>query len=188
MSASLLPNGKQQFIDISGKPLVAGLVYMYVPSTLIFKNTWQDSSQSSLNANPIVLDSRGQAVIYGAGSYRQIVKDNLGNLIWDEETVGFGLGGNPVTTLTHSNSPYTMTSSDSALFCDVSGGAITINLLSAPAYAGYLTIKIKGAATNAVTIIPNGTDTIDGFSSYTLSLNNQAITLLSNLVSFWGII
>lgn len=84
MSAALLPNGKQQFIDINGKPLVAGKVYMYVPNSLIFKDTWQDSGETVLNTNPIILDSRGQAVIYGAGVYRQIVNDSAGNLIWDE--------------------------------------------------------------------------------------------------------
>ena len=43
MSATLLPNGKQQFIDINGKPLVAGKVFMYVPNTLIAKTTWQNA-------------------------------------------------------------------------------------------------------------------------------------------------
>jgi hypothetical protein len=84
MAAAILPNGKQQFSDINGKPLVGGLVYMYVPSTLIFKDTWQDSGQLVLNTNPIILDSRGEALIYGDGNYRQILKDSLGNLIWDE--------------------------------------------------------------------------------------------------------
>lgn len=84
MTASLLPNGKQQFIDINGKPLVAGTVGMYVAGTLIPKDTWQNSIQTILNTNPIILDSRGQAIIYGTGVYRQIVKDAQGNLIWDQ--------------------------------------------------------------------------------------------------------
>lgn len=92
MAAALLPNGKQQFIDINGKPLVGGTVGMYIPGTLIPKNTWQDALQTILNTNPIVLDSRGQALIYGSGAYRQIVKDADGNLIWDELTAA-GSGG-----------------------------------------------------------------------------------------------
>lgn len=86
MAATLLPNGKQQFIDINGAPLVAGTVGMYIPSTLTPKATWKDAGESILNTNPIVLDSRGQCIIYGDGTYRQIVKDSLGNLIWDEPT------------------------------------------------------------------------------------------------------
>ncbi len=86
MTASILPNGKNQFIDINGNPLVGGTVTFYEPDSLILKDTWQDSDQTILNTNPIVLDSRGQAIIYGDGIYRQRVKDSLGNLIWDQET------------------------------------------------------------------------------------------------------
>ncbi len=90
MPASLIPNGKQQFIDINGAPLVAGTVGMYFPNTLVKKNTWQDAGQTVLNTNPIVLDSRGQAVIYGNGAYRQVVRDALGNLIWDKPVSASG--------------------------------------------------------------------------------------------------
>ena len=88
MTATLLPNAKQMFFDLSGNPLVAGYVYFYQVNTLIPKDTWQDAAQSVLNTNPVVLDSRGQALIYGSGSYRQVLQDAQGNTIWDEDTVG----------------------------------------------------------------------------------------------------
>lgn len=81
-----LPNGKLQYVDIDGAPLVSGTVAFYEPSTLNPKDTFQDYGASILNANPITLDARGQAIIWGSGRYRQIVKDSLGNLIWDQET------------------------------------------------------------------------------------------------------
>lgn len=62
---------------------------MYVPLTLTPQNTWKDAGQTILNTDPIVLDSRGQAIIYGTGAYRQIVKDSLGNLIYDAEIADF---------------------------------------------------------------------------------------------------
>ncbi len=85
-TASILPNGKNSFEDINGRPLVGGSVTFYEPDTLVLKDTWQDADQSTLNTNPIILDSRGQAIIYGNGTYRQRVKDSLGNLIWDQKT------------------------------------------------------------------------------------------------------
>jgi hypothetical protein len=94
-TASILPNGKNQFIDINGDPLVGGTVTFYEPNTLVLKSTWQDDAQTILNTNPIVLDSRGQAIIYGYGIYRQRVKDSLGNLIWDEETAAPYSPANP---------------------------------------------------------------------------------------------
>jgi hypothetical protein len=95
MTAAILPNGKCQFIDINGRPLVGGTVTFYEPGTLVLKDTWQDDDQTILNTNPIVLDSRGQAIIYGYGIYRQRVKDSLGNLIWDEETAAPYSPANP---------------------------------------------------------------------------------------------
>lgn len=88
MTATLLPNARQQFLDLNGKPLVSGLVYFYIANTLIPKDTWQDSAQATLNTNPVVLDSRGQAAIYGSGTYRQVLTDSRGNTIWDGNTVG----------------------------------------------------------------------------------------------------
>lgn len=85
-TATLLPNGKQQFIDINGVPLVGGFVYFYIPATNTPKATWQDAGEMTLNTNPVVLDSRGQAIIYGSGQYRQVVNDINGNLVWDQLT------------------------------------------------------------------------------------------------------
>jgi hypothetical protein len=88
MSGSLIPNAKQQFLDANGNPLAGGFVYYYIPSTTTFKNTYQNAALTILNTNPIVLDSAGECIAYGAGSYRQIVTDVNGNLIWDQPTLG----------------------------------------------------------------------------------------------------
>lgn len=79
----LLPNGKQQFIDINGKPLVGGQVFHYEVGTLTPKNTYQDIGETIPNTNPVILDARGQGAIYGTGNYRQILKDATGVTIWD---------------------------------------------------------------------------------------------------------
>ena len=91
--AVLLPNGRQQFLDANGDPLANGTVAFYIPNTLVAKDTWSDPDQNTLNSNPITLDAGGYAIIYGAGSYRQIVKDEDGNLLWDALTSGGDGGG-----------------------------------------------------------------------------------------------
>ena len=91
--ASLLPNGKQQFLSASGVPLAGGSVAFYTPGTLTPKATWLDPLQITLNTNPVVLDSAGEALIYGSGSYRQIVTDAAGNTIWDQLTSDTASGG-----------------------------------------------------------------------------------------------
>ncbi len=86
--SALLPNGQQQFTDNNGAPLAGGSVYFYVPGTTTAKNTWQDPDLTSLNTNPVILNSAGRATIWvdDGESYRQIVMDQFGNLIWDQVT------------------------------------------------------------------------------------------------------
>lgn len=80
----LIPNGKQQFVDLNGRPLVGGKVYFYSVGTSTPKNTYQDIGETILNTNPVILDARGQASIYGTGNYRQVVRDLFGVQIWDQ--------------------------------------------------------------------------------------------------------
>lgn len=82
----LVPNAKQQFTDANGAPLSGGKVYFYVPGTTTPSPTYQDPQDTILNSNPILLDSAGRGIVWGTGSYRQIVRDQFGNLIWDQTT------------------------------------------------------------------------------------------------------
>jgi len=69
-------------------------VDFFIPSTNTRKTTWVSSTESvgNQNPNPVVLDAAGRALIYGDGSYRQIVKDSSGNTIWDAVTASTGGG------------------------------------------------------------------------------------------------
>lgn len=81
----LLPLGRQQFFDNSGTPLAGGKVYFYEPGTTTPVDTWPTSDSSgTANPNPVILDSAGEAVIWGNRSYRQVVHDASDNPIWDE--------------------------------------------------------------------------------------------------------
>ena len=84
--AALLPDGMQQYFDNNGNPLAGGSVYYYAPNTTTFQTTWQNSNQTIVNTNPVILDGAGRALIYGVGTYRQVVYDQLHNLIWDQLT------------------------------------------------------------------------------------------------------
>jgi hypothetical protein len=96
-TATLLPNGEQQFFDNNGNPLSAGSVYFYSPNTTTFLTTWQNANQTVVNTNPVVLDAAGRAIIYGVGTYRQVVFDSLGNLVWDQPTSTGSSSGSSAT-------------------------------------------------------------------------------------------
>lgn len=99
-TASILPPAKTTFLDSNGKPLTSGTVDFYIPGQTVRKTTWQDAAETTPNTNPVILDAAGRGLILGSGSYRQVVKDRLGNLIWDQVTSSTGSGGGGGTTAT----------------------------------------------------------------------------------------
>jgi len=88
--ATLLPNAVQQFFDNNGNPLTSGTIKHYIPNTTTDKTVWSDSAETSPWPSTITLNAAGRPPnnlgIFGSGSYRQVVKDRLGNLIWDQVT------------------------------------------------------------------------------------------------------
>lgn len=82
---------------------------------------------------------------------------------------------NDVVYLTSANSPYTITNGQAGTMFEVdcTGGAVTINLpsIAALTLSGAWSIGIKktDASANAITVARNGTDTIDGNTSKTIS-------------------
>lgn len=142
-ATTLLPNGMQCFQNADG-PLAGGSVYMYYPATTTMKQTWQDSSQTTLNSQPIALDSNGCAIIYGVGSYRQQVytgSDNTSTLVYDQlttDTSAFnstfwaGLSGGTANAITVTYSGFNFTDGTVINFValNTNTGATTLNVSS----------------------------------------------------------
>lgn len=87
MTTSLMPNAKQQYFTANGVPLSGGLLYTYEAGTTTPKVTYSDAAGTTPNANPIVLDSRGEATVFWDGSYKVVLKDSLGTTIWTQDNV-----------------------------------------------------------------------------------------------------
>jgi hypothetical protein len=97
-TASILPQAETQFLDNNGNPVSSGTVDFYIPNSSTRKTTWQDASMSVANTNPVTLDAAGRALIYGYGTYRQVLKDSSGNVIWDRVTNSYSIPNGQVTT------------------------------------------------------------------------------------------
>jgi hypothetical protein len=63
-TTTLTPNAKQQFFDSNGNPLAGGKLYTYAGGTTTLLATYTDSTGTTLNSNPIILDSRGEANVW----------------------------------------------------------------------------------------------------------------------------
>jgi len=85
--ASLLPTTKLCFLGNDGKPLVGGKLYTYDSGTTSPRATYQDAAGLVPNTNPIILDSRGEALVFWNGSYRVKLNDALDNTIWTVDSV-----------------------------------------------------------------------------------------------------
>jgi len=73
-----------QFCDANGLPFAGGTIETYTVGTSTPKSTWTDPGLTALNTNPIVLDSAGRCVMWGSGDYRLVLRDSVGNEIWDQ--------------------------------------------------------------------------------------------------------
>ena len=77
-----------QFFTAAGVPLVGGKLYTYASGTTVPLATYTDSTGNTANANPIILDSRGEASVwFGPSRYTLVLKDSLDNLIWTADGV-----------------------------------------------------------------------------------------------------
>ena len=83
MIATLSPSPKVQFLTAAGVPLVGGKLFTYASGTTVPLATYTDSTGNTANANPVILDSRGEANVWlGPSRYTWLLKDSLDNLIW----------------------------------------------------------------------------------------------------------
>jgi hypothetical protein len=120
------------------------------------------------------------------GTADQVLKtDGSGNLDWVDQS---GDGGFTYTAITSASSPVTG-AVDTHYSADTSGGAITINLpaLAAGNAGKEIRVKLKTAG-NTLTLDGNLSETIDGSTTYTLTVQNQAVTLVSDGSGNWEVI
>ena len=92
--AALMPQGKQQFFTAGGIPLVGGKVYTYAAGTTTPLATYTTAAADTPNANPVILDSRGEAsIFFSAANYKIVAKDSLDSTIWTQDNLPGDLAG-----------------------------------------------------------------------------------------------
>jgi len=87
---TVMPIPVVQFFSNTGVPLAGGFLYTYVAGTTTPLATYNnvDLAPGHQNANPIVLDSAGRAVVYlQAASYLFILKTSAGVTVWSQDNI-----------------------------------------------------------------------------------------------------
>lgn len=102
MAALLSPNAKQQFFT-DGSTVAAGYkLYTYSANTANHQATFSNRAGTVTNANPIILDARGEATIYLTPGvvYDYVLKTDQDVTVWTREDVVADAGdANSVTFL-----------------------------------------------------------------------------------------
>lgn len=146
----------QRFYDENGNVASGFSLYTYESNTYTPKTTYTDSTEGTANANPIVLNSKGEAVIWldDTGPYRLQLRDTEGAILWTIDQVT-GAGG-VLTNLKQASDDLDM---DGNSIVTNSNKNLTINAGD----VGLVNIKNAELLTNWDT---NGNDILisDGFS------------------------
>lgn len=90
-----------QAIDMFGSPMVGATLYTYQNKTTTPSPTWRDKDQTAYNTNPIVLDARGEAVIWldSAQTYTFVLRDWFGVMVWSQDDVTGVASGQDLSAL-----------------------------------------------------------------------------------------
>jgi hypothetical protein len=175
-----------QFLDSNGVPLAGGMLYYYDAGTQTPQNTYLDSSGVTTNTNPVVLNSAGRlaAPVYlgSNADYKETLTDANGvtQPSWPADNIpraqaaaatitGFERLYLPFVQVSAASSPVSVltTLAGYGYEIDATSGAIEMDLPAATAISngtGYFFKRMDGTS-YAVTIKPNGTDTIDGVNA-----------------------
>lgn len=162
---------KARFENNSGTALSGGLIYFYEAGTTTAKDTYSDSAGTVANANPVVLNSRGEADIFlqADGDYKVTVRDSAGVLIYTVDNVrASGFNAQSVSQLTEDTSPDAI--ADFLATYDTSGLAIKkvrpISLAAVSPFGLPVNLALSAAvASSALTMSVNGRNGSDPSAS-----------------------
>jgi len=87
--AAISPTPKLQFFDANGNPLSGGKLYSYAAGTTTPLATYTDSGGGTLNTNPVILNSRGEASVWlGSALYKLKLTNAADVEIWTVDNIG----------------------------------------------------------------------------------------------------
>lgn len=94
MASQLSPMPVFKAWDNNGLPLFLGQLFTYAAGTTTPQATYVDSTQTTQNTNPVILNARGEANVWldPTLSYKFVLQDALGNQIWAVDNIQGTLG------------------------------------------------------------------------------------------------
>lgn len=110
--------------------LVTGKVYFYAPGSTTLKNVYLDRNQGSLANNPYTLDANATAQVYGAGTYRIVIKDSAGTTRFDRDNITAAGDDGTINSIdaTSGNQTFLLPAGGVSTVCKVDNTANTVTI------------------------------------------------------------
>jgi hypothetical protein len=151
MTSPFLPLPIFRAFTAAGLPLAGGQLFTYAAGTTTPQATYSDAAGVTPNANPVILDSTGSAVVrLGNLGYKFVLKDSGGSTQWTEDS-------------------YVAISGDSPTFL----GTITANALVSTTSVTAATLSTSGSATVGGNLTVTGSLSVGGSTALTRTNNLQ---------------
>ena len=92
---------KHQFVDNAGLPAVGYKLYTYLSGSLTLAASFQDQALSSANTNPVILDARGECVLWldSTKEYKFILKTPVDVSVWSVDDISGTLPATDIIAL-----------------------------------------------------------------------------------------
>jgi hypothetical protein len=174
--ARLSPYAFVQEMDNNGDPLVGGKLYTYEAGTTTPKATYTNSGGAVANANPIILDASGRADIWlGSGAYKFVLKTSADATIKTVDNIAGDTTNSFVSDVfaTSVNTSITSAYRGALVNCTAT---LTLSLDSAATLGeNFYFTMINTSVSGVVTIDPNGSETINGAATLTITAGQSAV-------------
>lgn len=162
----------------TGLPLVGGLLYTYAAGTSTPLATYADSGLTTPNANPVVLDATGDALLYcGPVGYKFLLQNSLGVQLWSVDNyypnvaaIVPGSQWYPYGSAAAFQTSITFTTAGNQTATFTVGLRLQSHNTAGTVYS-TVTASSYSAGTTTVTVSNDGTSALDsGFSQLAYSL------------------
>lgn len=198
MSAFLSPvfGAGAQFFNNTGAILAGGKIFTYYAGSTSNAPTWTDSTQATLNANPIILDASGRVTsevwLQGGGSYKFVVTDSNNvqvGISWDNISGVNDANYNPFSEWVSSGmtpvyvSGTSFTVSGNAVSTLQVGRRLQWQLLGGTGYGTIATSSFNaGTGLTTVTVTPDSTNLDSTLYSFSYGFMSAVNTSLPTVV------
>lgn len=190
-AGQLLPYPKFKATDSAGVPYSGGKLYTYQAGTSTAKYAYTDVNLSTVAANPIILDSSGEAAVYLKGKYKLVLKTSADVTVWTLDNVQ-GMGD-------WEEGKYYVDASETDQGVTGAGNSIAAHLSTIGSDNAILKLaNSSGSATTSYTVstaitipanvkleIEPGALLVKGSGSPTLTINGTLYSTLKQIFSGW---